>query len=189
METESKRPIIAIIIGVLVLLLFSIAVSYAYFTANFGGGETTTSIEVTGGTLDLIMNGGSKIIVSNVIPDNNPVATKSFTVTGDNNTAGMELEYEIYLVLDENTFTSNAISYKLTGINTSVNGAQALDVTEHQHLLTGIGEYLLGRGYFDPGMGVIHTYDLSVFFLDTGIPQNENQNKDFKAHVELRNVR
>jgi len=187
METETKRPILAIIIGILALLVFSIAVSYAFFTANFGGGETTTSISVTGGTLFFAIDGVPAVTVNNVIPDNSPAASKSFTVTADNTTVDMPLQYEIALVVTQNSFSSNAITYTMSGANTSANGAQALTIFEHQYLLTGTSESILGRGYFDPGLQVSHTYNLNVFFRDTGFPQNENQGKVFKAHVILRN--
>ena len=188
-QKVDKKTILAIVIGILGLLVFSIAASFAYFTGEFAGSETSTTIEVTGGTLDVTLNGGPVITVNNVIPDNNPAATKTFTITGDNTTVDMEMGYEIALIIGANTFTSNAITYTMNAVNTSGNGAVALNVTDHQYILNGTGEYILGRGYFDPGSGSVHTYNLNVFFLDTGFPQNENQGKQFRARIIVRSVR
>lgn len=71
-----KNRITLSITLVVTVLLITIGLSYAYFSANLTGGEETTTITVTGGTMNIVYNGGANINVANIIPSDNPVATK-----------------------------------------------------------------------------------------------------------------
>ena len=64
---EKNVEIITITIAV---LLITIGLSFAYFTANIEGGEEGTTITVTGGSMNIIYNGGANININNIIPSN-----------------------------------------------------------------------------------------------------------------------
>ena len=61
--------------------------------------------------------------------------------------------------------------------------------TEHIGIPTGSGDYVLGTGvYTSPtGGNKIHTYNLEIYFHDTGLDQNADQGKSFTAYVEISN--
>ena len=85
-ENDAKNT--AIIIGLLTIFIVSIiGATYAFFTANMTGRETGTTITVTGGTLNIHMDGGNIINLSNIFPRDEAWETKRFTVTGNNNTS------------------------------------------------------------------------------------------------------
>ena len=79
---------------VLMLLLSSTIASLAYFSSELSGNETSQTIVVTGGTLNIHYESGRTIIAENIIPDNNAFGSKEFTVTG-NNTTDITMPYYI----------------------------------------------------------------------------------------------
>ena len=170
--------------AVFALLLASIAVSFAYFSANLTGQETGTTITVVGGSMNIIFaDNNPNIEASNVIPGWS--ATKTFTVTG-NNTTDLSMPYTLTLVVENNSFTSEAITYTLTSTNTSSSGTEVTSIATSVGLPRGTSEELLGSGSFVKGTGKVHTYELNISFADKpDVNQNENQGKAFKAHVKI----
>ena len=124
-----KEKISTLLIGfsfVVTLLLVTIGISFAYFTANITGTEDITTINISGGVMNIHYHGGDNIEAFNISPDNAPFGTKNFTATGYNNTS-MEMNYHIVLVIEENTFTSDAIMYQLITENTDGNECTFID--------------------------------------------------------------
>ena len=56
----NKKNIIKTNIIIITLLFITIGASFSYFTANITGTEETTTITVTGGTMNITYNGGEK---------------------------------------------------------------------------------------------------------------------------------
>jgi hypothetical protein len=171
---------------VLIVLLLTIGLSYAYFSANITGGEESTTISVGGGKLSIVYNGGTNINANNIFPSNEPFATKVFTVTGTN-TTDVDMEYNLSLIVVDNTFTDDAIHYKLIGTNTDSNGEIVSDINQTS-LKTGPSNILLGSGRFigNTNGNKVHTYNLELYFPDTGVNQNEDMNKIFGAYIETK---
>ena len=86
------------------LFLLILGLSYAFFTANIIGSESTTTITASGGTMDITFAGGSNVTMSNMYPREAVWGTKSFTVTG-NNTTTLTMYYNLNLVVESNTFS------------------------------------------------------------------------------------
>ena len=182
---KTKNKLALAVTSLVFLLLIVIGVSYAYFTANITG-EDSTTITVTGGKMSMIFAGGNNITASNLLPTDNPIATKIFTVTG-NNTTDLDMGYSLYLVVDDNTFNNYAIQYKLTSENTDNSGTVIKDNTDLIPVKNGISTTLLGYGTFDSPTdeSKTHTYTLKLYFSSMPFNQNENQDKEFKAHIKI----
>ena len=129
---------------------------------------------------------GPNINAPNIEPSNNPFGTKTFTVTG--RTSLDDMKYHIVLVVEENTFTDDAIQYKLISENTDENGTVQPSSDKLTGIKTGELEIAIGNGSFEsPTNGYkVHTYNLELYFPDTGEPQNENQGKTINAYVQIR---
>ncbi len=143
----NKKNIIVLITIIVSVLIISIGVTYAYFSANLIGGEEETTITVIGGSMKIIYDGGSNINIKNIIPSDNPATIKTFTVTG-NNTTEIEMYYQIILVVEENTFSNNALKYKLISSNTNNNGIVAPSREEFSNIYNGFQNIFLGIGNF-----------------------------------------
>lgn len=184
-----KRNMTKVIMFVVVILLAVVGISYAYFTANITGTESTTTLTVTGGTMTISYAGGDTINIANVFPKPEAATTKNFTVTGTNTTA-IAMKYKCSLVVTGNTFSSNALKYKMTSTNTGSNGTPIPAITTDQNIATGTSTLLLGNGSFagPTGGAKVHTYVLSIYFPSTASNQNADQNKSFTAYIKTEAV-
>lgn len=115
---KSNKTILSIV-GIITILLVTIGLSFAYFTANIEGEETETTITLAGGTMKILYNGGETITASSITPNNEAFATKTFTVTGIS-TLDLPMAYKISLIVDENTFSEQTLKYKLISTNTNI---------------------------------------------------------------------
>ncbi|NLL01403.1 MAG: hypothetical protein GX265_00015 [Mollicutes bacterium] len=181
-----KSRILLYLLGLILVLIISISLSYAYFTANFEDSETVDTITVTGGKMKIIYDGGQAIEVENLIPTDDPVSTKTFTVTGDNSTP-FDMNYTVNLVIVSNTFSESAIKYKLTGENTNQNGAVIPNTGNLNNIGSGSKTINLGHGIFEsPTDGAkVHTYTLEFYFLNAPYNQDIDKEKEINAYVEV----
>jgi len=179
------NKIILIISFVVSLLLITIGLSFAYFTSNITNTEDSTTIHASGGVMNIHYDGGENINTPNIFPSNIPFAIKNFTLTGKS-TTNDNINYHIILVIEENTFTNNAITYKLISNNRDNNGVIAPSTNE-LGITTGSQEIFLGDGTFEsPVDNDVHLYTLELYFPDTVKNQNEDMNKTFRAYINIR---
>ncbi|MDD4407798.1 MAG: hypothetical protein PHX19_01980 [Bacilli bacterium] len=182
------KKINKILIKLIYISLFFLLLgfSYAFFTANITGSESTTTITVTGGTMDITFNGGNNINMGNMLPREAAWGTKTFTVTG-NNTTTLTMNYHLNLIIESNTFSYGSLKYKLTSTNTGGNGTIAPSTSTVQDIGSGARSIFLGNGTFvGPTSGdKVHTYVLDIYFPDNGENQNYDQGKSFGAHIEI----
>ena len=184
----NNNKIIKIIIPFILLLLITIGLSFSYFTANVTGEETGTTITVTGGTMNIVYNSGANININHISPQSEVIGTKTFTVTG-NNTTGLNMFYNISLEIVSNTFTTGALKYKLLSTNTGGNGTVVPSIAIMEDIPTGENNIILGNGIFTgpTGGNKVHTYNLELYFPNTGEKQNEDQGKEIKAYIKIEN--
>lgn len=187
-KNKQKSFAFVLITIVLTVLLISIGASFAYFTANLSGGESATTITVTGGSMKITYSSGPNINIANIIPDDNAIDTKVFTVVG-NNTTSLPMGYKISLVVESNTFSNLALKYKLISENTSSSGTPAPSRTTLTNIGTGPSTIDLGNGNFTvpTGGSKTHTYNLEIYFPNAEYLQNDDQDKQIKAHVTVEN--
>jgi hypothetical protein len=185
--SNNKTSITLILSMIISLLLITIGLSFAYFTANITNTEDSTTIYASGGVMNINYDGGENINAPNIFPGSDPFATKTFTLTG-NNTTNTNMNYHIIFVIEENTFTEEALKYKLISTNTDDNGTIAPSINELKDIPTESNEIFLGNGSFEsPTSGnKVHTYNLELYFPDTVEDQNDNQGKTFKSYISVR---
>src|SRR5574344_430720 len=181
MNKNKKITIYSVLL--MLILIVAIGITYAYFTAQITGQESSTTISTDSGTLSIVYANGSGVIsASNISPDSTPFATKTFTVTGTNTTTKY-MPYTINLIIDTNTFSANAISYTLDGVNTDNNGGIASAVSNTG--ISGTTAVVLGSGFFANGTSKVHTYTLKTYFLETNTDQSGDMNKTFSGHITI----
>lgn len=179
-----NRNRIILIITIIFGLIVTIGISYAYFTANITGVESSSTISVSGGSLTLTMNGGNNITVSDIAPGDLAIATKTITVTGNNTTETL-MPYTMKLIIESNTFSTGSITYTLTSTNTDSTGKIIPSISTNTSIVTGANTIIFGSGSFSNASSKTHTYVLRLYFLDNNNDQNSEQGKSLSAHVEL----
>lgn len=183
---KALKLINKILIGLIVVItfFFAVGIAYSYFAANILGAETTTTITAEAGYMTITYEGSPNINATGFAPSTVPFATKTFTLKGTRTLASADMGYKIILVIDENTFTNNAISYTLTSTNLGGNGTIAPSITIRENIMT--NNITLGTGQFS---GIItnstHSYELDLYFYDTGEDQTIDMEKTFKAHIGI----
>lgn len=176
-----------VFLATILLLLFTVLVSFAYFSANIQGQETEPTLTVKGGKLEIYYAGGPDIIKSNMSPEDTPFADKIFSVKG-NSTIPIPINYSLSLVVKTNTFSDYAISYNLSLISSTGTGTTvSASPQEMCYLLNGPQIENLGNGLF-PGptsTNEVHTYNLKMFFPDLDEPQDDDQKKTINAYIGI----
>lgn len=175
-----------IILNVIFFIILSLlGVSFAYFGINIKDLETVTTILSKGGVMQVNYDGGEILNVPNIYPKEEPILEKNFSLTG-NTTFNENIEYHIMLIFDENTLTNDAITYTLESINVNTNGNVAPSILNDKGIPEGPSEIFLGNAYFDGNStNAVHNYKLKLYFKIKD-DNNENQEKLFKAHIEVR---
>ena len=216
MKDNSKtNTLLLTVIGVATLLVAVIGATFAYFTAQVGGGESSTTVKMNAGVLKINFTNGNHVQTTEGFeptkaktecPANKknetdgyycnkdqytPVATKLFTLTGTNTTLdkdNMKMPYTIKLVVTQNQFSTGAIKYTLTGTKEGGNAAagELVQIPDWVDVATGAADAaVLGSGYFLPGTETIHKYKLDIYFPDNHVNQDIDKNKVFGARVEI----
>ena len=182
---KEKQKIIKIILISLLTIILGIGVSYAFYAAIINGNETTTTLQLEAGVLSIKYDGGDIIEADGFLPGSEAFATKTFTLTG-NNDSELNMPYNLSLIIDENTFNEGSLSYRLSGVNTSNNGDILLEGNK-----TISGESMnLGKGYFAPGAtNAVHTFVIKFYYPDDGTDQSDEMNASFKAHIKVEGAR
>ena len=190
MEKKNKIIIIAIIIALVILCS---GLTYAYFTSAVNS-ESGSTIIAKGGTMNVIYdNGSGDIVVENIYPREKEWVSKKFTVTG-NNTTDLNMYYRVSMVIDNNEYEPNDLSYTLTSENTSNNGEAIPSITEHTPILNpyllndfyGNENQVMGQGMFTKGQNQVHTYTLKIFFDDN--EEDQGQEMNFAAHLVIDSI-
>ena len=71
---------------VIVLVVVTAGVAFAYFSSSMPTGESATTITGTAGKMNITYDGGNEIVAEKLLPREEAFATKHFTVTGNNTT-------------------------------------------------------------------------------------------------------
>ncbi|MDD2387911.1 MAG: hypothetical protein PHP52_14135 [Bacteroidales bacterium] len=202
MKVNRGNTLLLTVISVATLLVAVIGATFAYFTATITNGEDNTTITVGAGKLEIVYASGDGDINNiqealDIKPEENKAAlTKNFTITGSNSTESV-IPYSLQLVVTENEFSDNALSYTLASTNTGVdgvaNGAVAQPIEETGILNLNEPEEIveprfigIGEGYFAGDItDAVHTYVLNIFFQETHIIQDPDKDKEFGAYVNV----
>ena len=183
-----RKIIKYLILIIAILVVFTIGLSYAAFTAKITGSEKGTTIYSSSGVMQIDYDGGPAINVPEMFPNNEEFATKTFTVTGTSS-YDEEMLYHIILVMNFNTFRDGALTYTLESTNTDENGEVAPPTLTQKGIKTGEGETFLGNGKFAPteSQNKTHTYTLKLYFpLVDDFDHSVDLNKEFSAKIDIR---
>ena len=162
-----KNKKVLMILSIITLISFIIGFSYAYFTTIVVGNDIASSNVTISGSLKLKYNGTNYISLKNA--NTGDSATMTFTVT---NSGTLPVSnYEIYFSELANGFINDEIIYELSCVSSDTNSCTGKTTTpvprQEQLILTA------------PSIapGTTHTYTLNITFIDTGLPQDYNQEK------------
>lgn len=210
-NNNKTNTLLLTVIAIATLMVAVIGATFAYFTANASGGETASTIVMTGGKLTISYADNSATLSFNptnnsVEPQEAAVIQKGFVLTG-NNTTDLTMPYVVSMVVVSNEFSDNALTYELTnetvdngsitltnGGKGSIEGPAVTFVGE-----TPEGDYTsatkgaavtnktveIATGNFTKATNATHQYKLSIFFKDNGKKQDYDKKAKFAAYIDV----
>ena len=130
------------------------------------GKDSETTIEVTNGSISIEYGDNAKISTGSN-PAGTLIASKTFTVNGII-TGSSNLNYEVDLKVDKNTYEDNQLVYTISSNNDANNGTVIPNNEDRVTLPSGSNTIIVGKGLFAGPItnGAIHTYTINVYVAD-----------------------
>ncbi len=187
---NKKQKIIVSVVGITIVLLALLGLTYAYFLTRIQGNTNDKSISVTTANLELTYGDNSAEILGKdltLIPSDTEIGTKTFTVTNNGNDTS-------YVVIIENvsvtkasdgsitTFESNDFRYTLTCTKSD---GTSCDGVSTQSVFPINGGILVGNNITG---GDVHTYTFKMWYIDTGVDQSNDMGKTLQARLNITNI-
>ncbi len=127
-KVKNERAKVYVMIGTLLILLMMFSgITYAFFTSTNNNGSTSI-VEVIGGKMTISYTDGTSDILTskNIVPSNDIIVAKTFTLTGSNTTVGMKtgdglpMPYKVG-VQYTSTFSDGMIHYYIKEVEGETN--------------------------------------------------------------------
>lgn len=192
---KKKTKLIVSITGITIVLLALLGITYAYYLTRIQGNTNTNSISVTTAKLELVYGDNSAEIITGTgaltpstdLTSTGAIGTKEFTVTNNGNDSSYVVIIDNVSITkaSDNTdtkFETNDFRYTLTckkSDNSDCNNVTDLTVFPVN------GGILVSN---DIKASDVHTYVLTLWYIDTGIDQSADMGKTYQARVNITDV-
>ena len=198
-KVKNERVKVYVMIGTLLILLMMFSgITYAFFTSTNNNGSTSI-VEVTGGKMTISYTDGTSDILTskNIVPSNDIIVNKTFTLTGTNTTSSLAMPYKVGLdYLSE--FSDGMIHYYIKRTNANSNITSNLVGISDQTIPgnaseTGYNHGTLKKGnrYLELATGEFKTnttnqtitFNLKLQFPDNGLNQDSEKGKSLTGKI------
>ena len=159
--------------ALVLLLLLTTGLSYAYFSTNVSGNDNAKDVVVNAGTLSLVYTDGPEIKVENIRPGK--TITKEVTVK---NTGTLDTNYNIIWQLLVNEITNDELV--LSATCQRLNSAGTVEGTCESISQAPISDMTIAKK-ISIESGFTHKYTFTILFKETNSDQNYNQGKEFNG--------
>ena len=179
---EEKKSNLILGISMALVFIITVGISYAFFSAKLTGLENASTLTLIGGRMEIDYEEGANIELAGIYPKNEAWATKNFTLTGNNDTT-KEMKYKVGLIIEENEFSEESLTYSLT--NTLNQSGTPIDNVEESPIIKTSGTQYIGYGLFSTAENKKHSYELKIYFKNNNEEQSENMGAKFKAKITV----
>ena len=208
-----RQKIIVSVVGIFIVLLALVGITYGYFLTRIQGNTNTTSITVTTADLKLVYGDGNGVLtpaellmpgkdIKFLDANGKTVESKTFTVTNEGNDTdyvvifedvsvtyasnGTTINGNSYNAGDTTTFESNDFRYTLTCVERDKDGNETECNGIKYDSFPMNGGVVVGNNI---GADVVHTYTLTMKYLETGKDQSLDMNKTISAKINIEDIR
>lgn len=179
---EKNNLLLISIFFVFLIVIITIGLTYAYFVAII---QNENSISTSGSSAKLSItyeNDKDKgtITGDKILPG--WTNEKKFTITGENtNKESKSLEYDILMVIEQNTFEANELKYKLEGNNYNIEDYIPINPTNNKFSLFKTNDT---KPSFAGGTTTeTHQYTLTVSYPDSPTKPQYSEGQQFSARI------
>ncbi len=198
-KVKNERVKVYVMIGTLLILLMMFSgITYAFFTSTNNNGSTSI-VEVTGGKMIITYTDGTSDILTskNIMPSNDIIINKTFTLTGTNTTSGLEMPYEVGLDYISG-FSDGMIHYYIKRTSANDNVSSNLVGTANQTIPGNTSETGYTTGTLKKGNRYLElateefktnttnqtiTFNLKLQFPDNGLNQDSEKGKSLTGKI------
>ena len=206
-ERKDGNTILLTVIGVATLLVALVGATFAYFTTQIQN-EANQSVGITTAAPVGLQYLGQQFEMTNIIPGEEHTAEEGkFTVTNPS-ASTVDQKYDLKLGIDANTLNNLDGNEQLLLTITSADATVTNDATNATAVTNGVkwdltaghqaetlaegttasaAEYVFVKDQ-RIAIGATQNYQMTLEFKDTGAPQDNNQGKTFRAHIDLVNA-
>ena len=209
MNNSKGTKILVIMISVAILFVSIIGLTFAYFTVNIEIVGSKKNTVIKSETLIVEFTRTNDIFVENMIPGRNefdkesPYTNKlTFKLTSPANMI-VKTVYDVYLNIEKNNFVTNNLVYYLkenecfrmdgTGSSTGELQSEKFERYEIDNEMVELGvipaerlgKYKISENAVLGGLGCEDEWLLEIWLKETGVEQNEDQSRTFKASIEI----
>ena len=178
LHMNRKNKIIISIVGISIISLALIGLTYGYYLTRIQGNTNNKSISISTANLELTYSDNSDVITGTNIVPGTTLGTKTFTVTnnGDNNVDS----YSVGLVNVINTFTRlDDIKYKVT-CSSSVKDKKCNGVSEST--FPNENSYIIENQI---NKDEVQTYVIEVEYKEMNVDQSVDMGKTLEAKIDI----
>ena len=200
-KVKNERVKVYVMIGTLLILLMMFSgITYAFFTSTNNNGSTSI-VEVTGGKMTISYTDGTSDILTskNIVPSNDIIVNKTFTLTGTNTTSGLAMPYKVGLdyisefsdgmihYYIKRTSTNSNVTSDLVGVsNQTIPGNTSETGYTHGTLKKGNRYLELATGEFKTSTtNQTITFNLKLQFTDNGLNQDSEKGKSLSGKIAI----
>ncbi len=175
---NKKQKIIVSVVGIAIVLLALLGLTYAYFLTRIQGNTNTKSISVTTADLKLEYSDNKDVITGTNIVPGTTLPTKTFTVT---NSGSSDIDsYSVGLVNVINTFTRlDDVKYTVT-CSSSVTGKTCNGVSEST--FPNENSYIIENQI---NKDEVQTYVIKVEYREMNVDQSIDMGKTLEAKIDI----
>lgn len=180
---NKKQKIMIIVIGIFLMILVTLGITYSYFLTKVKGNTTEKSISIQTANLILEYADGNGIIEVNGIVPGQDITKKTFTVTNKGNST-----VEDYVVILEdvlnNFYNREDLTYSLSCVSVDK------DTLEIKGTCSGTSKTIFPRTEEimitnDIDVGIMHKYELKIYYNETNSDQSIDMNKTMTAKINI----
>ena len=195
-----KSKIIVSVVGIMIVLLALLGLTYAYYLTRIVGNTNDNSISITTAKLELVYGDNSEEIIQGTgaltpvleVSDSTKIGKKDFTVTNTGDASS-------YVVIIDNTsitkdgetttFLTNDFKYTLDCVVKDQEGNVKSDKTcydvESLSTFPINGGLLVGNAIDEEE---VHSYTLKLWYIDNGENQSDDMGKTYQARVTIADI-
>ena len=191
-----KQKIIVSVVGITIVLLALLGLTYAYFLTRINGNTNTKSISVSTANLALVYGGddGSIIGEGEAITPGTTFDAKTFTVTNQGNAK------TDYVVVIEDVSVTYAETIEVDGVTQTAGSTTTFQSNDFVYTLTctsgcnGVdkettfpinGGILVGNSI---DVAETQTYAFILTYKETGLDQSNDMNKTLNAKLNIKDI-
>ena len=177
-----KQRITFSVVGITIVLLTLIGLTYAYYLTRIQGNINNKSIDITSAYLALSYDDGNKEITMNNILPGTTITSKTFTVTNVGNATVGNYVVALENVINELKYSDDLVyTLKCTS-----NNAKSPCTPETTGIYPKSNQVLVHNSI---AVKTTHTYELTITYKETGVDQSDDMGKNIEGKVQIYDAR